>query len=524
MRNKLHLVQALTLLGLALAATPAWALICTPINGVCRTTYRYEECDGEPLPQQPLSTSSVPSGADPNALPSGCRCVIDYVENKPAGTPCTADTDPCTSDVCNGSGLCTHVATGGKVCGAACIAQSSCCTSADCSSVANGSGSCDTPGAMCTITCNGGYKVCGPGCIPVAQCCTDADCPSDPANHRRGVCGGGSCAFACEAGYKPCGATCIPNAQCCGNSDCASPPNGCYKASGTCSAGACSYALNDGAACNADNDACTPNDRCQGGTCVADTANTVRCVKRECHTAPVCSKVTGNCVDAALANGAGCGGNQCTTAGTCTGGVCSGMSTDCSADSEECKVGICDPSFPGTPGMPSTYCTTLNKMNGLACSVADKCQLMAACSGGICVGTTKACSPSAECRVAMCNSTTGDCEESIAPVGTPCEAKGACLQNPSCDATGACVGVTVPDGTPCASDACADSACVTGQCICIVRPADAQPLLPGTAADMGVTGGEDDDDGCALVGGPRADLAWLVVIAMLLVRRRRRTT
>src|SRR6185369_14944676 len=130
-----------------------------------------------------------------------------------------------------------------------------------CAGVPNGSGVCATPGGSCTVTCNAGYKTCGATCIPSANCCTNTDCPDDAANHRHGVCSAGGCAFACDAGYKACGGTCIPSASCCTNTDCASAPS-CYKSPGTCTAGACSYVLNDGAACNADSDACTPNDKC----------------------------------------------------------------------------------------------------------------------------------------------------------------------------------------------------------------------------------------------------------------------
>jgi len=623
----------------AIASAPrtAQAITCPPVNTPCETITYIIDCTGGPLQERGAPHAAHGKGrvAAP-ALPIGnCFCEVNDIIDKPAGTACTDDGNACTSDICNGTGACTHPAatgaactsdgnpctsdvcdgtgacthnnpTGGSVCGASCIAPGTCCNNPNsctggrvcsglggscgcptgtfdcggtcianttccnapntctggktcsgiggscscptgtydcggtcvanatccnnpnnCPAPPNGSASCTAPGGTCSVTCNGGYKTCSGQCIPNAQCCVDADCPSDAPDHRHGICGGGGvCSYACDGGYKPCGATCIPNASCCQSTECTSPPNGCYKTQGTCASGACSYSYNDGASCNADSDACTPNDKCASGACVADTANRVHCVQRDCHTAPMCNKSTGNCDDTAVSNGTACGGNGCASAsGTCTGGNCSVPPKDCSSFDTDCKVGLCDASGPvGTP------CATTNKLNGTTCALADKCVLTPACNGGDCVGTPKTCDPSAACRVAMCNSTTGDCEESVAPVGTACTITAGCVQNAQCDATGNCVGDTVPDGTPCSKDGCsAFAACSTGSCVCIDSPdfgGALAPIVPTDAADMSTDGG-GSSKGCS-IGGRAPASPWspgsmvLLLVPLLGIVRRRR--
>jgi hypothetical protein len=420
--------------------------------------------------------------------------------------------------VCSGAGGSCSCPAGTYDCGGSCISNPTCCTSPDnCPDPANGTGTCASNGGACSVSCNSGYKMCGSACIPNAQCCYDSECTSAGAN-QHGVCSSGTCTYPCNNGYKQCGGACIPTGQCCNSTECTSPPSGCYKTQGTCSSGACSYAYNDGAACNADSTKCTPNDKCMSGTCVADTANTVVCVKRDCHTTPACNPATGNCDDATVPDTTPCGGNGCSdTTGSCTGGTCSVTPKVCSGLDTDCKVGMCDASSPiGTP------CATVNKMNGLTCNLADKCLEAPACSGGSCIGTPKECPPSGECRIAMCNSSTGGCEESTSPVGTACVPDKQCVQNAQCDATGACVGSGVPDGTPCLEDGCmGTSACVTGECICIETPdmGELQPIVPGAEPDMSVDG--DGGEGCSMGGRPASSPWWLALCLVGLALRRR---
>jgi hypothetical protein len=103
----------------------------------------------------------------------------------------------------------------------------------------------------------------------------------------------------------------------------------------------------------------------------------------------------------------------------------------------------------------------------------------------------------------MCNGSTGDCDETVAPVGTPCEMAGSCTQNAVCDATGNCGGDPVPDGSPCEKDGCSPAAtCVSGQCLCLGTPDlgdDPQPILSPDDVDMAAPGNVAAR-GCAISG------------------------
>jgi hypothetical protein len=547
----------------------------------------------------------------------GNACTSDVCETSACahlpetGAACTSDGNPCTTDVCDDTGACTHNnPTGGKVCASMCIAAATCCTNADCTAPANGSGVCSGAGGSCTTTCNGGYKACGAacianatccsntdcsggqvcsgvggscgcpggtyacgatciasstccnapsncppptsgtgtgvcsgvggscslsctggkqcgsGCIPSTQCCVNADCPNDPANHRSGVCeAGGACTYACNSGYKVCGNTCIPTAQCCTSSDCTAPPSACYKSAGACNAGTCIYPFNDGAACNADDNACTPNDSCLSGSCVADTAHTVKCIQRACHTTPTCDTSTGDCVDQSVSDGSTCGGNGCTPAGTCTTGNCSAATKDCSQLSTQCQVGVCDPTLP-----TSNDCTTTPTMNGTACTLTDKCQLTTACSGGSCVGKPVTCTPKGPCYTAACNSATGNCDETLLAAGTSCASSDSCIQNASCDANGNCNGDPVPDATPCNKAGCTEaSACVSGVCTCVDSPdlgGALKPIITTDDPDM-ASATHKKSHGCSINGvadaGSRSVLYALLGFLFFVVISRRRT-
>ncbi len=337
----------------------------------------------------------------------------------------------------------------------------------------------------------------------------NSDCPSDPANNRMGVCGGGGCAYACNTSYKACGATCIPSTQCCSSADCTSPPNACYKVPGTCTAGACSYVFNSGASCNADNNACTPNDTCQNGGCVADTAHQVTCVQRACYTAPTCNPTSGNCVDTALTDGAACGGDGCLPAGTCTTGACSTASqaVDCSSLDTNCALGVCDPLKAGTGAQK---CTTSNVTNGVVCTLPDQCQQNPLCSGGVCTGTPKVCTSPAACQSSACESSTGNCVNTQVATGTSCVTSASCSQNPTCSDMGACIGGPVPDSTPCVlSCASGYAGCANNVCACLTRPGDPTP------SDMGSTTTKSNKHGCSAAPGSPVDTQGAPVLIVL---------
>jgi hypothetical protein len=523
----------------------AIGMACEPDADPCTADVCGSTTDGNGMTVPSGQCTHVPNGGfvcSGACYQSGCcdnpnSCAAGFVCNGPGGAcvcpggqyacgsscipngTCCDNPNNCGGGMaCPGAGgSCNCPAATPRDCGGTCYAGQ-CCVNGDCPQPSGpGTGTCSAPGGTCSMQCSGGYKLCGTSCIPVGNCCVDDDCPDDAANRKHGVCNGGSCGLACDTGYpKACGLTCIPQGQCCTSSECTTPPSGCYVVAGTCVAGTCQYALNNGAACNADGTKCTPNDRCMNGTCVADTANLVKCVRRPCHTAPACNPATGNCEDSVV--GGACGGDGCTLSGTCSGGVCSGATKDCSSLGGPCATGICDPAIADT----SANCTTVNVLNGTPCAASDKCQLQAECSGGACIGTPKVCESSDPCRAASCDPATGECVENQVPAGTACSMvePDGCQAAASCDSAGTCVPSSVPDGTPCvAQDCLATGVCVTGACIC----AGAPDL--GISVGMEQGGPPPPSDGCALPASPvtaSAPLTLLVLAGLARALRRRR--
>jgi len=203
------------------------------------------------------------------------------------------------------------------------------------------------------------------------------------------------------------GTTCQASGACGGGTttQCNSPPNAqCYQGAGTClpSTGLCRYTpLASGTTCDADSNACTVADACDGaGTCKAGAAKTCNSPPGQCYDPTgTCAPATGSCSYAFKASGSAC-----------------------NADSNPCTVGD-------------------------------------ACDGeGTCVaGAAKVCNTpptgSGCWQAGVCSTATGSCTYAPLSAGTAC---GTCKV---CDGTGACV--TATDGTSCAT--CKQ--CSAGSCV-----------------------------------------------------------
>src|SRR5262249_43997853 len=115
---------------------------------------------------------------------------------------------------------------------------STCCISADCAAVTGET--CSGIGGSCV--CPSGQKGClaNHACIANATCCTTADCTVSGQS-----CSGPGGAGDCPAGQKVCSANnaCINNANCCTNSDCPLTSNtaatSCSGAGGSCQINSC---------------------------------------------------------------------------------------------------------------------------------------------------------------------------------------------------------------------------------------------------------------------------------------------
>ena len=113
--------------------------------------------------------------------------------------------------------------------------------------------------------------------------------------------------------------------------------------------------------CDADDDKCTPKDKCQGGVCVKD--DEVECVQQDCSTKALCNKPPGECESTPLSD-VPCGLTGCFEAGTCDNGKCSGTAVDCAFLSLGCQQGVCDTN---APGEGQDKCRQQKRPNGSSC-------------------------------------------------------------------------------------------------------------------------------------------------------------
>lgn len=168
---------------------------------------------------------------------------------------------------------------------------------------------CGTAGKCTYYTCSSAHK-CVTNYRAYGYSCTDGD-----ACTTSDVCDG---AGTCEGTAKTC----------------ASPPNTqCYKATGTCSGGTCSYSYKaSGTSCN-DGDACTTSDVCDGaGTCSGTAKTCASPPNTQCYSSTgTCSG--GTCSYSYKSSSTSCSdGYYCTDSDTCDGaGTCSGSAKNCGA-------------------------------------------------------------------------------------------------------------------------------------------------------------------------------------------------
>lgn len=518
--------------------------------------------------------------SEPDTCDGSGGCLPNH---KPAGTAC-GDSSPgdCRIARCNGAGACVQdhlVLDDGQACGdgvcnecqaGACVATSNGQQGPGCQAAGtecSNPGSCDGSGA-----CNGNPKAAGTACVDldptdckVAKCNGSGACNQAFSDVDEGTaCGDGICNQCASGVCQPTaagltGVGCNDDGnpctfdQCSGAGTCIHPPktgvdcddgNACTYADrcsnvATCAGttivcaddvcgtrtcngtSQCTVIPHDDVECDADNDKCTPNDKCKAGVCVADTA--VECVQRDCFTTAACNKETGDC-ESQPTNGGTCGLTGCSTAGVCNNGVCSGVPVDCSSLDAVCTVGLCDVN---APGVEEEKCRAQRVPNGTSCSPDDLCLLDPVCVAGKCVGDRKTCTATATCRVAACAAATGACVDEPAPVGTACQSNNPCVQNAACDATGNCTGSVLPDTTPCSlADCLGPALCIVGECICTpavdMAMTDAAPGMDLSPSSDLATGGAPKQGcgGCGVSGGISGE-GMLLLLVLAALRRRR---
>lgn len=311
-------------------------------------------------------------------LAGACTATPDTI----VGPGCTADSNACTFDYCNGAGACYHPPKTGASCddgdpcsyGDQCNASAAClgtkveCKSDICASRAcNGTSTCtvllhddaecDADGDKCTAhdKCKAG--VCTADAPTV---CAQEDCHTEVTCNKTT----GDCESSPQSGVD-CGVT------------------GCYTA-GTCTDGMCSGTAVD----------CSGlDDECMVGVC--DTA------------AP--GSGTEKCRQQRQLNGTACStANKCLLNGVCVTGKCTGDIKACSTTTP-CRVAECDPATGECVEKPAEV--------GTPCADDNACVQNVACNAaGNCEGTTlpdttpcssSACGASGVCMAGECTCASG---------------------------------------------------------------------------------------------------------------------
>ncbi|RME37020.1 MAG: hypothetical protein D6788_10395 [Planctomycetota bacterium] len=349
---------------------------------------------------------SVPA---PAACDDGDPCTLNdaCVNGACVGFPrdCSSLDDACHTGVCNPTtGVCEAV-------------------------VANEGGPCDD-GDLCTTgdICNAGLCVGTPvDCSPLNDACnvgvcnaTTGQCEAQPINE------GGPCD---DGDLCTTGDICTTGA-CAGTPvDCSGVGGQCGPASCNPATGQCEITpVRDGTFCD-DGDPCTVLDFCLGGIC---TGTAVDCsALDDVCVMGVCDPATGQCTTTPTNEGGICDdGNACTTSDVCTSGVCVGtaipgcqvcqVDADCD-DGNVCTQNVC---VNGT-------CSTTN-LTG-SCDDGDRCTVNDVCAAGVCAGTPVDCTALSDaCNIGTCNPATGTCfaqptnEGRVCDDGLPCTSGDVC--------------------------------------------------------------------------------------------------
>lgn len=300
-----------------------------------------------------------------------------------------------------------------------------------------------------------------PGC-EATQCTVDADCITlDDGNlcNGRFVCTDKVCVS------DPTPVTCpLDNSvQCYANT--------CDPASGLCA----KQPKADGSICT-DLEACTAEDHCIAGVCVA--GKRISCDDGDPCTDDSCSN--GGCIH--VANTSPCDdGNPCTKADACDAGRCVGGQSVCACVGDDdcaefddgnacngtlsCVGGFCratakpavvcpastNPCADSRCNPASGACEPVSKPDGVGCTDGNACTVGDVCAGGVCTGQTLDCSGGA-CGIGGCDPESG-CTRTPVADGTACAGVSGCLEGGTC-AEGACA----PDPAKCECEVDADCA------------------------------------------------------------------
>lgn len=359
-----------------------------------------------------------------------------------AGTGCSSDGNPCTDDICDGSGGCVHV-NNAAPCndGLACNGADTC-----------GGGTCSVHagdpcagGPECNNTCNPDgscHVAAGTACTDDGNVCTNDQCD-----------GSGSCSHPANT------APCSDGLFCTGTDTCADgacsahtgdPCSGGAECNDVCSEAADNCAVSAGTACTDDLNFCT-NDECNGSGACAHPNNA-----EPCNDGVFCNGGADTC------SGGSCSvhsGDPCSTGGECNNqcnelaNTCfSSPETSCTDDGNVCTNDLCDGGG-----------ACLHPNNTASCDDSLFCNGTDTCGDGACVHAGNPCSGGSECSDA-CNESADNCFD---PADTSCTSDGNVCTDDACDGSGTCAhpNNTAPcdDGLFCnVGEVCAGGSCGGG--------------------------------------------------------------
>jgi hypothetical protein len=203
---------------------------------------------------------------------------------------------------------------------------------------------------------------------------------------------------------------------------------------------------------------CTVNDVCRGGVCTA--GNTRPCASPDaCHVG-VCDEAAQQCKSVPANEGGPCDDQDaCTGEGQCLGGTCQkGKALDCSLFDGPCTEGVCD---------PAAGCKSIPANEGGACEDNLFCTVNDACHEGLCQGGgPNPCAKAGGCLVGTCDELADLCAYAPGPDGAACDDGNLCTAGETC-AGGVCVGgapandgVSCDDGLACTTE----TTCGAGVC------------------------------------------------------------
>lgn len=395
------------------------------------------------------------------------------------GDPCTV-TDKCNLGQCVGTGALN--CDDGKVCTTdTCVPKSGCLWT-------NNANPC-SDGSECTLgdTCGGG--VCIPGtalncddgnvctadsCVPATGClhdslsgssCSDNNLCTKSDKCQAGICVPGTL-DTCDDGKQCTADSCSSTLGCihenivgsCNDGNACTVGDSCVA--DTCVAGSQQLACDDGDPCTGDScnastgckhanltgnscddlNACTDDDVCQAGVCVAGFV-------KDCSDGNVCTDDKCDVVSGCYytANTASCeDGSKCTEGDKCSAKTCKAGSVVVCNDNNVCTSDAC---------VPETGCV-FTKLTGTSCTDNSECTVGDKCSNGTCApGTTLDCNDNNVCTQDSCIAATGCAHD---PVTGVCTDNNACTENDYCSA-GSCKSGTAlvcNDNKQCTDDTC----------------------------------------------------------------------